>query len=47
MLRVSTCFYHCRSCAKHGDSASLSFARVMWMYEGDMNSASRENWEEL
>ena len=24
MLRVSTCFYHCSSCAKHVDSASVS-----------------------
>ena len=31
---------------KHGYSASVSVARVMWTYEGDMNSASGENWKE-
>ena len=28
MLRVSTCFSHCNSCAKQGDSASVSVSRV-------------------
>ena len=31
---------------KHGDSASVSAARVMWTYKGDVNSAAGENWEE-
>ena len=31
---------------KHGYSASVSVARVKWTYEGDMNSASGENWKE-
>ena len=39
-------FWHCGSCAKHGDSASVSVARVMWMYKGDVNSGSGENWKE-
>ena len=34
------------SCAKHGDYASVSVAKVMWAYKGDMNSASEENWKE-
>ena len=46
MLRVSTCFFYYCSCAKHGDSASMSVARVMWTYKNDMNSASGENWKE-
>ena len=46
-LRVSTCFYHCSSYAKHGDSASLSVARVMWTYNGDVNSASGKIWKKL
>ena len=29
------------SCAKHGDSASVSVARVMWTYKDDVSSASR------
>ena len=32
---------------KHGDSASLSIAKVMWTYKGDANSALGENWKEL
>ena len=31
------------SCAKHGDSASVSFARVVWSYKGDVNSTSGKN----
>ena len=27
-------------------SASVSVARVMWTYKGDVNSASGENWKE-
>ena len=46
MLKVSTCLYNCISCAKHGDSASVSVAREMWMYKGDVNSALGENWKE-
>ena len=45
ILRVSTCFRQCSSCVKHVDSASASFERVMWMYKGNLNSASGENWE--
>ena len=30
---------------KHGDSASVS-ARVTWMYNCDVNSASGRNWKE-
>ena len=29
MLRASTCFQRCRHCTKHGDSASVSVAKVM------------------
>ena len=29
----------CSSCAKHDASASVSFARVMWTYKSDVNSA--------
>ena len=43
ILRVWTCFQHCSSCAKHSDFASVSVARTMWTYKGDMNSASEEN----
>ena len=39
-------FQHCISCANHVDSASVSVAKVMWMYKSDMNSASWENWLE-
>ena len=46
MLRVSTCSWHNSSCAKLVDSASVSVARVMWTYKGDVNSASVENWKE-
>ena len=45
-LRVSTCFWHCSSCAKFGDSTSVSVASMMWMYESDIDSASGENWKE-
>ena len=31
---------------KQSDSASVSFGRVMWTYEDDVNSASGENWRE-
>ena len=31
---------------EHGHSASVSLARVMWTYNGDVNSASGENWKE-
>ena len=34
------------SCAKHGDAASMSVARVTWRYKGDVNSVSGENWKE-
>ena len=34
------------SCAKHGDPASVSVAKVMWAYKGDMNAVSEENWKE-
>ena len=34
------------SCAKHKDPASVSVAEVMWVYKGDMNSASEEDWKE-
>ena len=44
MLRVSACFSHCSSCTNLGNSASMSVARVMWMYKGDMNLPSGENW---
>ena len=30
---------------KHCDSASVSVAKVMWTYKGDVNSASGENWK--
>ena len=46
MLRILTCFQHCSSLKKHGDSASVSVARVMWTYKDDANSASGENWNE-
>ena len=45
MLRVSTCFQHCINCARHGDSTSMSFAKVMWTYESDVISTSGENWK--
>ena len=47
MLTVLTCSQHCSSCAKHGDSASVSVAKVLWMCKGDMNSTSGENWKEF
>ena len=47
MLRVSTCFLHCRSCAKHDDSASVSVAGVMWTYNGDVDLGSGRNWKEF
>ena len=31
------------SCEKHGDSTSVSAARVMWTYKDDVNSAAGEN----
>ena len=31
---------------KQRDSASVPVARVMWTYNGDMNSTSGENWKE-
>ena len=34
------------SCAKHGDAASMSVARVTWRYKGDVNSVSGENWKQ-
>ena len=37
---------NCSSCAKLGDSTSVSVASVMWMYEGDIDSASGENGKE-
>ena len=43
MLRVST---RCSNCAKHGDSASVSVARVMWTYNDVFNSGLGENWKE-
>ena len=46
MLRILTCFQHCSNLNKHSDSASVSVARVMWTYKGDVNSASGENWKE-
>ena len=46
MLKVSTCFYNCINCAKHGDSASVSVPKELWMYKGDVNSALGENWKE-
>ena len=46
MLKVSTCSSHCSSRAKHADSALVPVTRVMWMYKGDMNSTSGENWKE-
>ena len=46
MLRISTCFWHCSSLEEHGDSSSVSAARVMWTYKGNVNSASGENWKE-
>ena len=46
MLRVSTCFSHCSRCVKHSDSASVSVARVIWTYKGNMTSTSGENWKE-
>ena len=46
MLRASTCFLQCSSCAKHGDSASVSVAKMMWTYKGNMNSTSGENSKE-
>ena len=46
-LRVSICFYHCSSYAKHGDFVSVSVARVMWTYNGDVNSASGKIWKKL
>ena len=38
--------WHCGSCAKHSDSASVSVARLLWTYKGDENSASGETWKE-
>ena len=46
MLRVSTCFWHCSSCVKHGASGSVSVAKVIWTYQCGVNSASAENWKE-
>ena len=46
MLTASTYFLNCSSRAKHSDSGSASFARVMWNYKGNVNSASGENWKE-
>ena len=34
------------NCAKNDDSASITVARVTWTYNGDVNSASGEDWEE-
>ena len=39
-------FINCSGCAKHNDSASVSVAQVMWLWRGDINSASAENWKE-
>ena len=46
MIKVSTYWRDCRSCAKHGNSAWLFVASVTWTYAGDVNSASGENWKE-
>ena len=46
MLRISACFQHCSSCAKHGDSDSMSVAKVMRTYKDDMISTSGEHWKE-
>ena len=46
MLGASACFQHCSSCAKHGDSASMSVEKVMWTHKGDTISTSGENWKE-
>ena len=46
MIRVSTCLWDCRSCAKHGNSAWLFVASMTWTYAGDVNSALGENWKE-
>ena len=43
MIKVSPCFSYCSSCAKHG---GFAYARVMWTYNGDMNSTSGELQEE-
>ena len=32
---------------KHGGYASVSVARVMWMYKCNVNSNSGEKWKEL
>ena len=45
-VRASTSFKHCSSCAKHGDSASVSIARVIWTYDADENSTSGKNCKE-
>ena len=47
MLRVSVCLLHCSCCAKHGDPASVSVARVMWTCRCNLDSASGENWKDL
>ena len=46
MLRISTYFQHCSGCVKCCDSASVSAARMMWIYKGDVNWALGENSKE-
>ena len=46
MLRVSTYFQHCRSCAKGGDSASGVCCKGGVNAQGDMNLALGENSKE-
>ena len=46
MLRVSTSFWHCSSCVKHGASGSESVAKVIWTYKGGVYSAWGEKWKE-
>ena len=37
---------YCSSCVKHAAAASVSVARMMWTYKGDVNSALGENSKE-
>ena len=37
--------FNTNSCAKYGDSASVSIASVIWTYDVDTKSASEENWK--
>ena len=38
-------FFHSIAIVQSTDSDSVSVARVMWMYKGDVHSASGESWK--